>query len=369
MRITPLHCVECEKVGSAEGHGSVSEAPGKHREKSILGRKMGRRQLEWRLLAILVAVCCSCAGFQNPQRILSELGPDETLPPFWHVEGQGGTNLYLLGSIHLGPRGGWQYPEAVEQAFANAHALVVEFNPEELSQEAVAQMIRRYGRLPHGRNLRSTLSPETWDLLKTRLRTSGLRIAAVNRMRPWLLSELLTLEDISRSGYVAEGGVEVAFVARAGQRSIVSLESARFQMASMASLPMETQELALLDVLRQQDQNQKHLLQLVDAWRAGDERSLERYAFQNLAEDEAFTPFFEVMIFQRNRRMRAQLEVLLNAEQHAGENVFVTIGVVHLIGDRGICAELEAAGYRVKRIAHDTLGFPVGDEDSIAAHP
>ena len=146
---------------------------------------MGTRQRDGRLLTLLVViVCCSCAGLQNPQKILAELGPDETLPLFWHVEGHAGANLYLLGSIHVGPRAGWEYPGAVEQAFDNAHALVVEFNPEEISESGLEQMIRRYGQLPPGRSLRNELSAETWDLVKTRLRSSAVGIAAASRMRP-----------------------------------------------------------------------------------------------------------------------------------------------------------------------------------------
>jgi len=331
---------------------------------------MGTRQRDGRLLTLLVViVCCSCAGLQNPQKILAELGPDETLPLFWHVEGHAGANLYLLGSIHVGPRAGWEYPGAVEQAFDNAHALVVEFNPEEISESGLEQMIRRYGQLPPGRSLRNELSAETWDLVKTRLRSSAVGIAAASRMRPWLLSELLILEEIGRSGYIAEGGVEASFVARAGRRSIVSLESAHMQVAGLANLPMATQELALLDVLKQQEHSQNHLKEMIDAWRVGDEKSLERYVFRTLDQDQAFTPFFQTMIFQRNHRMRAQLEVLLNAEHHAGENVFVTIGIAHLIGDRGICAALEAQGYRVKRIDRDALRIKGGEEHSLAVHP
>lgn len=330
---------------------------------------MSTLRREWRLVAILAAFCCSCAGFQSSQRTLAELGPDETLPPFWHIEGRGGANLYLLGSIHIGPAAGWLYPPAIERAFTDADALVVEFNPEELSEAALAQMIRRYGQLPPGTFLRNELSAETWNLLQARLKTSGLRISTVNRMRPWLLSELLILEKIGHSGYIAEGGVEAAFVARAGQRSIVSLESAQMQIAALANLPMATQEIALIDVLKQQARGENELKSMIDAWRVSDERALEKYVFQNLTENQAFTPFFQTMIFQRNQRMRAQLEVLLNAEQHADEDVFVTIGVAHLIGDRGICAELEARGYDVKHISPKRLRMLSDKESSVAVHP
>jgi hypothetical protein len=47
--------------------------------------------------------------------------------------------------------------------------------------------------------------------------------------------------------------------------------------------------------------------------------------------------------------MATHLRVLLDAEQHSGETVFVVLGVGHLIGDQGIPAILKSKSYRVER--------------------
>ena len=315
--------------------------------------KTVQRSGRWSLLILCVVTLCHCASLRNPQNILNDLGPRETRPLFWHVEGHEGTDLYIIGSIPLAPRKGWEYPAQVEAAFKQAQALVVEVDPNELSQPLLAQMIQVYGQLPPGQYLRNLLEPQTWSLLASELKESRLRVSAVNRMRPWLLSELLVLEQIRKSGYLAQGGAESYFIARAGQRSIVPLESIQMQMASLANLPLHTQQLALLDTLRRSQKVPSEMQELVNAWRAGDEKGLEQLTFQTLDHDEAFVPFFETMVFQRNNRMQAQLEVLLNAKQHSGESVFVSIDVAHLIGKRGICQGLRKKGYQVTQIHGD----------------
>ena len=318
------------------------------------------------LLSISVLGCASLSGSRHS---LAGLDARDVRPLFWHIEGHGGANLYVLGSIHVGPRRGWIYPASVLEAFQDAQALVVETDPQEVSPDVISQMIQIYGQLPPGTYLRSLLSDHAWDLLMRQLQNSSLRITTVNRMRPWLLSELLTLEEIRKAGYIAQGGVEASFVAKAGNRSIVPLESAQLQIVKLANLPFAVQEMALLDTLEQANRHPDYLEQLVEAWRSGDEKKLEDLIFETLDKDQTMQPYFEVMLFQRNRAMQAQLEVLLNARQHAGESVFVSLGVAHLVGVEGICQQLEENGYNVTRIKGNALPEKKPTEVSLAVHP
>ena len=61
--------------------------------------------------------------------------------------------------------------------------------------------------------------------------------------------------------------------------------------------------------------------------------------------------------------------MLLKAKQHAGETVFVSLGVAHLIGAKGICQNLIDAGYDVTRIEGNALPATQDKEPSFAVHP
>ena len=309
-----------------------------------------------------------CASLRNPQAVLTELGPQETLPLAWRISGGAGASLYVVGGIHLGPKGGWAYPPGLLAALDSSTAVVVEVNVHEMSADTIQRMVGHYGHLPPGLTLRRSLSPDTWALLEKRIRESSIPLPAANRMQPWLLSNLLIMEAIRRQNYFGDKGTEEAFIRLAGSRSVIALESATQQISFLGMLPRNTQELYLIDTLKHYDQTGHYLDLYINAWRSGDEKALERLTFENYA-DEAFAPFFDTIIFDRSEKMSKQLKVLLDANQHTGESVFVVVGVAHMVGNRGIGAILEAQGYEVRRISRSELRENPAPGEAIAIHP
>jgi len=112
---------------------------------------------------------------------------------------------------------------------------------------------------------------------------------------------------------------------------------------------------------------QQYLTRLVDAWRIGDEAGLEAFFFESYDQDPSFEPFFEILIFRRNQAMAEQLRILLDAEQHRGESVFVVIGAGHVIGSQGVPAILANWGYPVTQLDRDELERPLPG-DPVAGH-
>jgi len=320
-------------------------------------------------LVALALVLQGCASFRNPQKILSELGPRETLPLVWQISGGSGASLYVLGSIHLGPAGGWQYPTGVMDALRDSSALVVEVNVHEIDSGTLQHLIDHYGHMPPGHSLKRNVSPATWELLGNRLAHSSIPLRTANRLRPWLLSNLLIMEAIRRQHYSPDQGTEEEFIRLAGARSILPLESAAQQISFLGTLPRRVQELYLIDTLEHYDETGHFVNLYVNAWRAGDEKALDRLIFDSYRKDPSFKPFFDSIIFERNRAMGRRLKVLLEAEQHAGETVFVVLGVAHLVGDQSIGHRFAAEGYQVRRVTRAEMRSPEVAGESIAVHP
>ena len=320
-------------------------------------------------LSILWVAVQGCASLGNPQAVLRELNPRQTLPLAWQISGGQGASLYVLGSIHLGPKAGWEYPPGTLAALENANALIVEVNVNEVSRDTLQQLVGHYGQLAPGLSLRRSLSPATWTLLENGLAASGIPLRAANRLQPWLLSNLIIMDAIRKADYFPDEGTEDAFIRRAGSLSIVPLESPTQQVAFLGTLPRRTQELYLIDTLTHYNESESFVEQYVDAWRSGDEKALEKLIFDSYLKDEGFKPFFDSIIFNRNERMSKQLKVFLDADQHAGESVFVVLGVAHMIGDRGIAASLAAQGYQVDRVSRSEMRRVRKDGDSLALHP
>ena len=338
--------------------GSLSRSPAPRRFAPVV------------LFPLLVLSLMGCAYLGNPQAVLEEMAPNEALPPVWKISGGEGAELYILGAIEMGPSLGWDYPPGLVAAFGKSSALVVEVNVHESGPESVQQLIGHFGRLPGGQTLQGTLPPTVWQLLKTTLSTTRISLSDANRLRPWLLSNLIIAEKIRVQGYYPERGSAEDFIRRSGNRSIVPLESSVQQISFLGTLPRNVQELYLLETLRHfGDPRDDYVDRYVNAWRAGDERALEDLIFEDFGEPDVFDPFFEVMIYDRSEWIGKELKVLLEAAQHSGESVFVVLGASYTIGERGVAATFKEQGYRVERLKRSELRrAPVVEEDD-ALHP
>jgi uncharacterized protein YbaP (TraB family) len=130
------------------------------------------------------------------------------------------------------------------------------------------------------------------------------------------------------------------------EKPIVELETAASQLQMLDRLPAPLQELMLEDTLARVDQFAEQVAELVEAWKAGDEARLEDLVFSPLARFPELEAFYDIVFFQRNERMAARLAEFLGD----GKTRLGVLGAGHIIGERGIPAQLGKRGYRVRRL-------------------
>jgi uncharacterized protein YbaP (TraB family) len=130
------------------------------------------------------------------------------------------------------------------------------------------------------------------------------------------------------------------------EKPIVELETVASQAQAFDRLPASLQELMLKDNLALADHLVEGIAELVDAWKAGDEARLEDLVFSPLARFPEFEVFYDLVFFQRDERMTAQLAELLGD----GKTRLVVLGAGHMVGSRGIPTRLAERGYRVQRL-------------------
>jgi len=81
---------------------------------------------------------------------------------------------------------------------------------------------------------------------------------------------------------------------------------------------------------------------MLQAWRDGDERGLER----SLREEfDGYPDLAGALIYDRNARWADQVDEMLRGDQ----DVLLVVGAMHLVGDRGLPALLGERGYTVQR--------------------
>jgi hypothetical protein len=297
-------------------------------------------------LAALLVACGLQPGCSSPQPADSERW--QVAPLAWRVEGPraGDGSLFLLGSVHLGRSGRHDFGPVIEAAYAKSDELVVEIDLSLVSEQEVVAQSAPFLALPDGRMLRDELAPETWAKLEAYFRSRGSPIEAVEHLKPWAVSTVITVMEFQAAGMKGEYGIDRHFIdaASAARRPIRGLETLQSQLEALDGLSPRMQELMLEDALARIEEDPSTL---VAAWEEGDEEWLTRRLFAPLEENPEFEEFYDAIFFRRNEEMTAQLADLVSD----GRRRFVVLGAAHMLDQRGIPALLRRRGFRVERVS------------------
>lgn len=90
--------------------------------------------------------------------------------------------------------------------------------------------------------------------------------------------------------------------------------------------------------------------QLIVAWREGDEAGLARLAREGVDALPALDRFYDIVLGDRNRRWVRQLRPFLDGREHAGQQMLVAVGALHLVGEDNLVTLLREAGYRAEKV-------------------
>jgi len=260
----------------------------------------------------------------------------------WSVRGRHNT-VYLLGSVHfLNPSE--PLPAAVDRAYADADALVMELDMDDLDPFEAQKVTLELGTLPPGESLQELLDPAAYELVATKAREAGLQPATLNRFQPWLAGLTLVQLHLMRMGLDPNSGVEQRLAARAVNdgKEVRGLEDVRDQLGLLAALPLERQREFLIYSVEDSERTVQEVDDLLGAWRRGDAERLAEILEEGF---EQYPDLYRPLTVERNRRWLADIEALLGERR----NYLVVVGALHLVGEESVVDLLERRGYRVVR--------------------
>jgi len=290
----------------------------------------------------------ACTG-SAPDAVTPKLPASGATPAVWQASAPdpGAGLLYLLGSVHMGTRRMVDLGQLVDEAYRRSDELVVEVDITRLGPEEMVALIERHATLDPPSTLRDVLSPPVLSQLDAYLAERGAPMTSVESFKPWFVSFMVAQLELQAVGYEIELGVDHLLMERASaKKPIVALETAALQLQMLDRLPAPLQELMLKDILARVDHFAEEVSELVDAWKSGDEARLEDLVFSPLARFPELEVFYDLVFFQRNERMAAQLAELASD----GKTRLVVLGAGHMVGSQGIPRKLGERGYRVRRI-------------------
>ena len=261
----------------------------------------------------------------------------------WEVSKAGRTS-YLYGTIHVAKLG-WVFPgPQLARAVRASDTMALELNLlDEKTTQSIAQERTRLDKVPPPQAFRQ------WSQAKAR--ELCLNASDLEKVRPEYQVMAITLAMARGYGLEPAYGID-AMLIQAGNKlgkTIEALETAEDQLQALRSSNADIEEsLSKGDFTAEEFERGLHILvKLADAWAASDQGTLDTYPQWCQCLNSAMErQEMQRMVDDRNPKMAARIEAL----HAAGHNLFVAVGSLHLIGDKGLPALLAQKGFAVKRI-------------------
>ena len=304
---------------------------------------------------------------------LPEEAPEtQATPLFYHVTGENGQQMWLLGTIHVGDSRTGFLPQEIYDAFAASDALALEMDSEAFTEatekdEKLQEEISNCYYYSNGKTAADYLDAETYQLALKYMKASG----NYNRNTPYLKLSMWAnaIENFNRQighSLVSEQGVEERLTKLAHEqgKEILEVESGLFQTKMLTGWSDDLQVLLLEEALESTaEEYWLDLNALYDLWCLGDEAAMREelssqvdtseLTEEELAEYEQYKHLLEeynkAMSYDRNDGM---LEVAIEYLE-SDQVVFYAVGLAHLLDDvNGLVDALREAGYTVELVSY-----------------
>jgi uncharacterized protein YbaP (TraB family) len=281
---------------------------------------------------IVLLFCSAAAQAADPQRHI-----------LWSLQGK--TNrVYLLGSMHL-LKESEKLPAAIDSAYADADALIMELDMDDLDPLQMQQAALELAMQPEGRTLQQQLGPKVYEQFVAKTRELGIEPAMLDRFQPWFAAITLVQLQLMKLGFDPEAGVEKRLTRRAAGdgKKIQGLETVREQLEIMARLPEKQQREFLLYSVDDAERMATEVDELLAAWRGGDAAGMAKLLQEGFDE---YPDLYRPLTVERNRKWLPQIEQLLDDR----EDYLVVVGALHLVGKESVIDLLERKGYKVRQL-------------------
>ena len=264
-------------------------------------------------------------------------------PPIWQVSDED-TTIYLYGTLHsVKDHFDWLSDEA--EALLESSDIIYTEVAENTPAETITELRETYTKSPDGESLDILLSDDQLTAARATAEAAELDWSVLNQLKPGFAA--LELGNARR----AQQGIERGESAEAGLLALVDRDEQELryfasferQMQYMAELPISAQINFLMNALEEGDTDDFD--RLFQAWFWGDIAAIEVEAITD--ERTAIPVVYDALMVGRNQEWADAITDILDEEQ--GE-IFVAVGVGHLVGPDSVQSMLEDRGRKTTRL-------------------
>ncbi|MBR6595435.1 MAG: TraB/GumN family protein [Oscillospiraceae bacterium] len=302
---------------------------------------------------------------------VEEAPENKATPVFYHVTGENGQEMWLLGTIHVGDERTAYLPQEIYDAFAASDALAIEcdtkaFEEQVEEDEALSEEVSSMY-FYAGISLKVMMEEETYNQAEKLLKAVGGYNMNMPYAKPYLWSS--TIDDFyMRQGYQLhrDQGVEERLYTWAEEldKEIREVESSMFQLKMLTGFSKDLQIMMLEDSMEYSAQEYwESTMELYELWCAGDEAALreelsDEVDMTDWTEEEKteyeeskhlIDEYNQAMSYDRNDGMLEKATEYLES----GDVVFYAVGLAHLLNNvNGLVDTLQEAGYTVELVTY-----------------
>ncbi len=262
--------------------------------------------------------------------------------PVWKVE-KNGHHLFIGGTIHVLASTDYPLPSTFDKAYRQSAILVLETDMQKLQSPGFQQAILRELTYSDGRNLQEVLNRNTYRELEQFFSARGIPMEAIVNFKPGMVVTMMTMVELQRLG-IDGVGVDAYYSARAieDRKKLGKLEPVETQIAFLANMGAGQENEMLSFSLSDVEQLPAMMKSMKDAWRRGDLKKLEKIGISDLRYD--FPEIYKSLLVDRNNAWMPQIEAMARTK----EIELILVGALHLAGEDGLLAQLNARGYKIK---------------------
>jgi uncharacterized protein YbaP (TraB family) len=261
----------------------------------------------------------------------------------WRIDKQGVAPSHVYGTIHVTDARLAELPPLVRKRFDGAKSLMLEFVPDPYSRERFLEASMFLDR----QTLAEKIGPADFERAVEQLQPIGLPRELVNKLKPW--GVLLNLRNPKRAEQGAPLDSQLLELARARRLPFDQIEGVEEQIFTFDEFPMESQVALLKHSLAHRDELVELAERTLEAYLAGDLAGIWRLREQFVARHPQIAAHQAVMT-KRVVHDRSVVMAFRMQRQLRRGAAFVALGALHLYGEKGVLALLEADGYRAERV-------------------
>ena len=286
-------------------------------------------------LALIVCLCGAAPTFADAK---------ERFAPVWQINNARNT-IYLVGSVHLLRESDYPLPQPIYAAYEDADVLIMELDMDDMDPMETQSLLNELGMITDGRELQDIMGPKLYAQAERDAAKINIPLAMLANAEPWFAAITVDNLIIMRLGFDPAYGVETHLTkrARSDGKDVLGFETQREQMEFLDNLSLGAQRNLLLQTLADGADAEETLDGLIEAWRTGDVDYMERNLLSELRQYEEL---FRVLVADRNRAWSRRIDSLTDDSR----NYLIVVGAMHLVGDKGVPALLEALGHEVRQL-------------------